>query len=59
MGEYILNAEAIHQATATNNVLFFLESRVARQFMPSDNEISAAEELLAVLEIFHTAKEEE
>ena len=23
MGEYILNAEAIHQATATNNVLFF------------------------------------
>ena len=29
----------------------------ARQFMPSDDEISAAEELLAVLEVFHIATE--
>ena len=34
-----------------------LDSRDARQFMASDDEISAAEELLAVLEVFHTATE--
>ncbi len=35
----------------------FLENRDARQFMPSDDEISAAEELVAVLEIFQRATE--
>ena len=34
----------------------FLEDRDARQFMPSDDEISAAE-LVAVLEVFHSATE--
>ena len=34
----------------------FLEGRDARQFMPSD-EISAAEELVVVLEVFHSATE--
>ena len=29
----------------------------ARQFMPSDDEISAAEELSAILEMFHSATE--
>ena len=35
----------------------FLEDRDARQFMPSDDEISAAEELVAMLEVFHSATE--
>ena len=32
-----------------------LDSRDTRQFMPSDDEISAAKKLLAVLEVFHIA----
>ena len=35
----------------------YLEDRDARQFMPSDAEISAAEELVAILEVFHRATE--
>ena len=35
----------------------FLEDRDTRQFMLSDAEISAAEELVAILEVFHKATE--
>ena len=35
----------------------YLEDRDARQFMPSDTEISAAEELVAILEVFHRVTE--
>ena len=35
----------------------FLEDRDTRQFILSDAEISAAEELVAILEVFHKATE--
>ena len=35
----------------------FLEDQEARQFIPSDDELSAAEELVAVLEVFNNATE--
>ena len=35
----------------------FLENRDATQFMPSDDEISAAQELVEMLEVFYSATE--
>ena len=35
----------------------FLENRDTRQFMPSDDEISVAEELVEGLAVFHSATE--
>ena len=59
MGKYILHVETIHRTATTDlsRFFFFLEDHDARQFMPSDEELSAAEELGDILEMFHDATE--
>ena len=55
MGKYICNAKPVYQ-TAASHMYMFLEDRDARQFMPSDDEISVVEELVEVVEVFHSAQ---